>query len=597
MTKKASEDIQLPNPGELAKNLATIAGQSQKLVTEFLARQQSASGQIDPLNIGSAFMEMTSKMMSDPAQLLSAQMALWNSYLTLWQDTTARFLGQEPKAQPPKSGTDKRFKDSAWDENHVFSFIKESYLLTARWLQDTVSKVEGLDQKTAKKVDFYTRQFVDAMAPSNFVLTNPEVLRTTIESNGKNLVNGLDNMLKDLERGKGQLAIKMTDMDAFKLGVNVAITPGQVVYQNDLIQLIQYSPTTAEVYKRPLLIVPPWINKFYILDLKEENSFIKWAVAKGYTIFVVSWVNPDEKLAEKGFEDYMKEGIFDAIDAIEKATGEDEVTMIGYCIGGTLTIATLAYMAAKNDERVKAVTFFAAQADFSEAGELQIFIDEEQLQFIENKMAERGFLDGAEMSTTFNMLRANDLIWSFVVNNYLLGKEPFPFDLLFWNADATRMPRKVHSYYLRNMYQKNLLSKPGGLTINKTPIDLGKIKIPVYLQCSKEDHIAPFRSVYKTTHLVKGPVRLMLAGSGHIAGVINPPAAKKYQHWVNDSKSFPPSPEAWFAEAKEVPGSWWDDWDRWLSKHSGAKVPARKPGDGKLKAIEPAPGSYVKVRS
>ncbi|MCW5730207.1 MAG: class I poly(R)-hydroxyalkanoic acid synthase [Alphaproteobacteria bacterium] len=597
MEKKPGDDIKLPDPQEFAKNLVTIAAQSQKLVSDFLARQQEQGQPVDPLNVGAAFLEMTSKMMSDPRQLVAAQVELWQNYLNLLQNTTARFLGQEEKPLVQADKTDRRFKDAAWDENHVFNFIKQSYLLTARWLQDTVRKVDGLDNKTAKKVDFYTRQFVDAMAPSNFILTNPEVLRATVETNGENLVKGLENMLKDLERGKGQLAIKMTDMEAFRLGVNVAVTPGKVVYQNELIQLIQYEPTTEQVYKRPLLIVPPWINKFYILDLKAENSFIKWAVAKGYTVFVVSWVNPDERHADKGFDDYMFEGIFDAIDAVEKATGEKEVTMIGYCIGGTLTATALAYMAAKGDSRVKAVTFFAAQVDFSEAGELQVFIDEEQLQYIEGRMAERGYLDGSEMATTFNMLRANDLIWSFVVNNYLLGKEPFPFDLLYWNADATRMPGKMHSFYLRKMYQENRLSRPGGIEIRGVPIDLTKIRIPVYLQCSKEDHIAPFRSVYKAVHLYSGPVRLMLAGSGHIAGVINPPAARKYQHWIGETKKYPPTPEEWFAGAREVPGSWWEDWDGWLSRHSGPKVPARRPGDGKLKVIEDAPGSYVKVRS
>jgi len=598
MNKKPSEDIKLPDPQEFARNLATIAGQSQKLVNDFLARQKGKdSAPPDPLNIGGAFLEMTSKMMADPERMVAAQVELWQNYLNLLQNTTQRFLGQadQPMVQPDKG--DKRFKDAAWDENHVFNFIKQSYLLTARWMQDAVRKVEGLDAKTAKKVDFYTRQFVDAMAPSNFILTNPEVLRATVESNGQNLVKGLDNMLKDLERGKGQLAIKMTDMDVFKLGENVATAPGKVVFQNELIQLIQYSPTTEEVYKRPLLIAPPWINKFYILDLKPENSFIRWMVAKGYTVFVISWVNPDEKLADKGFDDYMFDGIFKAIEAVEQATGEKELTTIGYCIGGTLMATCLAYMAAVKDTRIKATTFFAAQVDFADAGELQVFVDEEQLQFIEGVMEKRGYLDGSEMATTFNMLRANDLIWSFVVNNYLLGREPFPFDLLFWNADATRMPRRMHSYYLRNMYQKNLLSKPGGIEIRGVPIDLRKVKTPVYIQCSKEDHIAPFRSVYKAVHLYSGPKRLMLAGSGHIAGVINPPSARKYQHWVNETKSFPPTSEEWFANGREVPGSWWEDWDAWLSKHSGPKVPARVPGDGALAPIEDAPGSYVKVRT
>jgi polyhydroxyalkanoate synthase len=598
MTEQPDNDIKLPDPSEFSKNIAKIAAQSQRLVSEFLKRQAAESGgTTDPLNIGSAFQEMTAKIMADPSKLVNAQLDLWKAYINLWRNTTARFLGTETKPLVAPEKGDRRFNDAAWDENQVFDFIKQSYLLTARWLQNTVHSVEGLDERTSRKVDFYTRQFVDAMAPSNFVLTNPEVLRVTIESNGENLVHGLDHMLEDLDRGKGQLAIKMTDLAAFRVGENVAVTPGKVVFQNDLMQLIQYAPTTKEVYKRPLVIVPPWINKFYILDLRKDNSFIRWAVGKGFTVFVVSWVNPDETLAEKGFEDYLIEGIIGAIDAVELATGEREVTTIGYCIGGTLMAATLAYMAAVDDDRIKAVTYFAGQVDFSEAGELQIFIDEEQIKHIEGLMQHKGYLDGGEMSATFNMLRANDLIWSFVVNNYLLGKEPFPFDLLYWNSDATRMPAKMHSFYLRNMYQRNLLSQPNALTMNGVPIDVTKIKVPSYIQSSKEDHIAPFRSVYKAVHLYKGPIRFVLAGSGHVAGVINPPAAKKYQHWINEAKKYPPTPEEWLAKAKEVPGSWWDDWAQWLAKHSGKKVPARVPGDHKLKPIEDAPGSYVKVTS
>ena len=386
-------------------------------------------------------------------------------------------------------------------------------------------------------------------------------------------------------------------MDAFKVGGNVATTPGKVVYQNDIMQLIQYAPSTDEVYEVPLLIVPPWINKFYILDLKPENSFIKWATEQGYTVFVVSWVNPDERLAKMVFEDYMKLGPLAALDAIEKATGQRKASAIGYCIGGTLMAATLAYMAARGDDRIVACTFFTAQVDFSEPGELGVFIDEDQLASVEEMMSKKGYLEGSEMATTFNMLRANDLIWSFVVNNYLMGKDPFPFDLLYWNADATRMPAAMHSYYLRNMYQKNMLSQPGGLVLDNVPIDLRKISIPVYIQAGKEDHIAPSRSVYKATQIYSGPVRFMLAGSGHIAGVVNPPRNKKYQHWLNETGKNPPTLAEWQAGAKEFPGSWWHDWDKWLSALSGPKVPARVPGTAGLPAIEDAPGSYVKVRS
>jgi len=593
MSDQPTWDAKIPDVAEFSKNMAEVASRSQDLVLEFLKSQSESDGpgDLDPQNLSAAFMEMTAKIMADPAKLAEAQMSLWSDYMQLWHRTAMRLMGQnaDPVAEPDAG--DRRFKDAQWDENQIFDFVKQSYLLTARWIQRTVGEVEGLDDKIAKKVDFFTHQFVDAMAPTNFVLTNPEVLKATIESGGENLVSGLKNVLEDLERGKGRLNIKMTDMEAFKVGENIATTPGKVVYQNKLMQLIQYTPTTEKVFKRPLLIAPPWINKFYILDLRQDNSFIKWAVAKGYTVFVISWVNPDSELAEAGFEDYMKFGILDGLDAIEQATGERDVTAIGYCIGGTLMSATLAYMAEKGDDRIKAATFFASQIDFSEPGELSVFIDEDQLQQIDKMMEETGVLESSRMAETFNMLRSNDLIWSFVVNNYLLGKEPFPFDLLYWNSDSTNLPRAVHSFYLHEMYEHNKLSEPGGVTLNGVPIDLRKVDIPIYLQASKEDHISPSKSVFKATQIYTGPVRFMVAGSGHIAGVINPPEAGKYQHWTNEdgAETF----DDWFEGATETPGSWWPDWHKWLSKKSGPKVAARVPGDGKLKPIEDAPGSYV----
>ena len=583
---------------KLQEAFKDIATRSQKLLQDFSQKYQSEGPQpTDPLHLTQTFMDFTAKMMADPNRLVQAQVELWQQYMKLWQVTAQRMMGQsvEPVAEPARG--DKRFNDPAWKDEVVFDYLKQSYLLTARWLQGTIKEVEGVDEKTAKKVDFYTRQFIDAVSPSNFAMTNPQVVKATVESKGENLLKGLKNLLGDLERGKGNLAIRQTDMDAFKVGGNVATSPGKVVFQNDVIQLIQYAPATEQVYEVPLLIVPPWINKFYILDLKPENSFIKWATEQGYTVFVVSWVNPDERLAKMVFEDYMNQGPLAALDAIEKATGARKVSAIGYCIGGTLMAATLAYMAARGDDRIAACTFFTAQVDFSEPGELGVFIDEDQLASVEEMMSKKGYLEGSEMATTFNMLRANDLIWSFVVNNYLMGKDPFPFDLLFWNADATRMPAAMHSFYLRNMYQKNLLSQPGGIVIDNVPIDLRKIQIPVYIQAGKEDHIAPARSVYKATQIFSGPVRFMLAGSGHIAGVVNPPRNKKYQHWLNETAKNPPTLAEWQAGAKEFPGSWWHDWDKWLSALSGPKVAARVPGTGGLPALEDAPGSYVKVRS
>ncbi|MCZ8311823.1 MAG: class I poly(R)-hydroxyalkanoic acid synthase [Magnetospirillum sp.] len=595
MADKPDRDVKLPDPVEMSRMMAHIAEQSQHLVAEFLQRQTPMQfGNPDPLNLGQAFFDMTARMMANPAKLMQAQFSLWQDYMSLWQSTTRKMLGEtsQPVVQPTTE--DRRFKDALWDENYVFDFIKQSYLLSARWLQGTVREVEGLDDKTARKVDFYTRQFVDAMAPSNFAMTNPEVLRETLETGGENLVKGLSNLLGDLERGKGKLQIRMTDMAAFKVGENIAVTPGSVVFQNDLMQLLQYKPTTEDVVKAPLLIVPPWINKFYILDLREKNSFIKWAVAQGHTVFVISWVNPDSELADATFADYMTKGPLAALDAIEAATGERLVNIIGYCLGGTLTASTLAYMAVKNDKRIASATFFTTMVDFEEAGELSVFIDEEQLAALEEKMHERGYLEGADMATTFNMLRANDLIWSFVVNNYLMGKEPFPFDLLYWNADSTRMPAAMHSFYLRQMYQENRLSR-GKVKLLGTKIDLTKIDMPVFILSTREDHIAPWKSTYAATQLYAGPTTFCLAASGHIAGVVNPPAAGKYCHWVNDK--LPRKPEQWLETATQKPGSWWPLWDEWAKGHGGGMVPARTPGDSKLAVIEAAPGSYVKVKA
>jgi polyhydroxyalkanoate synthase len=585
----------LPDPAVMGRSMADIAERSQRLVGEWLKRQpQEDRSGADPLNIGRAFLEMTARLMSNPTRLMQAQLGFWQDYVTLWQNTTRRIMGIETEPVIDPASTDKRFKDDAWKENEIFDFIKQSYLLSARFVQNVVTHVDGLDNKTAQKVDFYSRQFIDAMSPSNFLMTNPEVLRKTAETGGENLLKGLNNLLGDLERGRGQLRIKMTDTESFNVGGNIGVSPGKVVFQNELMQLIQYTPSTEKVLKRPLLIGPPWINKFYILDLRPRNSFVRWAVSQGHTVFMISWVNPDEKLADVVFDDYMTRGYLAALDAIEAATGEREVDAIGYCLGGTLLACTLAYMAAKGDDRIKTATFFVTMMDFQEAGELGVFIDEEQLQALEDKMAKRGYLEGSEMATTFNMLRANDLIWSFVVNNYLMGNDPFPFDLLYWNADSTRMPAKMHSFYLRKMYQENLLSKPNGISLAGVPIDLGSIKTPAYFLSTREDHIAPWKSTYRGTQLLGGPKRFVLAASGHIAGVVNPPEGGKYGHWINTE--LPPDPDAWFQGATEMAGSWWPDWHRWILASNKELVPARQPGDGALKPLEDAPGSYVKVR-
>jgi polyhydroxyalkanoate synthase len=596
-TPPQEPDIKLPDAGALGRSMADIAARSQKLVTEWMKRQTAEGLTFDPLNVSNAFLEMTTKLLSNPSQLMEAQMGLWRDYMTLWQNTARRiWSGEEPEPVISHDPRDKRFADPAWRQNEVFDFIKQSYLLSARYITDVVTRVDGLDPKTAQKVDFYARQFTNALSPSNFALTNPEVLRKTRETGGENLVRGLNNLLNDLEHGRGNLRIRMTDTEAFNVGENIAVSPGKVVYQNELMQLIQYSPSTEDALARPLLILPPWINKFYILDLRPKNSLVRWLVSQGHTVFMVSWVNPDEQLAAKNFDDYMTDGVLAALDAIEKITKQKQVNAIGYCLGGTLLASTLGYMAAKGDDRIASATFFVTLTDFSDVGELGVFIDEEQLSSLEDKMSKRGYLEGTEMATTFNMLRANDLIWNFVVNNYLLGQEPFPFDLLYWNSDSTRMPAAMHSFYLRNMYQKNLLAQPGGISMKGVPVDLRQVKVPCYFLSCREDHIAPWTSTYKGARNFGGPVRFVLAASGHIAGVVNPPEGGKYNHFINQEQ--PENPDEWFQNATEISGSWWPDWQRWVTAQNNDKVPAREPGKVRgFKALEDAPGSYVKVKS
>ena len=582
------------DPITLAAQLRNIARQSQVLMRHFVSHQPDAIrfGMGHRSTLGFEFFELMTRMMTDPVVVASAQIDLFYNTLGIWHKTAERMLMLRARdADAPK---DKRFKHPEWSENAVFNFVKDSYLVVAESILSAIRDVKGMDEASARRVDFYTRQFVDALSPSNFVATNPEVLTATLASGGQNLLHGLENLLADLERGNGRLAITMTDMKAFRLGENIATTPGKIVYQNELMQLIQYTPSTREVRRRPLLIVPPWINKFYVLDLQPKNSFIKWAVDQGHTVFAISWVNPDEKLAAKGFENYMLEGPLAALDAIESATGERSVNAIGYCLGGTLLASTAAYSAAKGDDRITSATYFATLVDFTEVGDMAVFIDEEQLASLERRMRERGYLEAQDMATAFNMLRANDLIWSFVVSNYLLGKEHIPVDLLFWNSDSTRMPAAMHSFYLRKMYQQNLLAKPGGITLADTPIDLSKVRTPTFILATREDHIAPWKSTYAATRLYSGPIKFVLSDAGHMAGVISPPGTK-YGHWANDE--LPSSPDEWFGGATPNQGSWWPVWDEWITQLDSGRVPAREPGGGKLTIIEDAPGSYVRVSS
>lgn len=588
------------NAEAFAMNIARAMESSGQALAAYLKPRQT--GEVrdkTPNELGEViktFTVIAEYWLSDKERASELQMKLGKDYLDLWGTAVRRMAGeQDAKPAIEPALRDKRFQDPEWKSNQFFDFVLQLYLLTSRWAQELVSNAEGIDPHTRKKAEFYVQQIANALAPSNFVLTNPDVLRTTVETNGDNLVRGMKMLAEDIEAGQGTLRIRQSDPTNLEVGVNMATTPGKVIYQNELMQLIQYSATTEDVLRTPLLIVPPWINKFYILDLRPEKSYIKWCVDQGITVFVISWVNPDRELGKKTWADYMTEGPLTAMDVIEKVTGEMKVHTAGYCVGGTLLASTLAYLAEKRRQRVTSATFFAAQVDFTHAGDLLVFVDEDQISALERDMYESGVLEGSKMAMAFNMLRSNDLIWSYVVNNYLKGQSPSAFDLLHWNSDATRMPASNHSYYLRNCYLENRLST-GSMVLDNTLLDLSKVKVPVYNLATREDHIAPAESVLYGSQFFGGPVKYVLSGSGHIAGVVNPPAANKYQYWTNDSIRDVKLAD-WLKDAHEHKGSWWPDWREWLENIDSEKVPARAVGASGLPPIEDAPGSYVRVRA
>jgi len=582
---------------EFAHNAARMLEEGGRALAAYLKPREE--GRVDEqyaevTDVVKTLGQVADYWLRDPQRALELQTSLGKAYLDLWGNAVKRMAGEPVAPVATPDPRDKRFSDPEWSSNQFFDFLKQAYLLTVDWAQRLVHDAQGLDPHTQHKAEFYVRQIANAISPSNFVLTNPEVLRETMSSHAGNLVRGMHMLAEDIAAGRGELRIRQSDAQTFEVGRNLALTPGKVIFENPLMQLIQYAPSTETVLKRPLLIVPPWINKFYILDLTPEKSFIRWCVAQGLTVFVISWVNPDEKLARKSFEDYMREGPLAALDVIEKVTGEREVNSLGYCVGGTLLATTLAYLAKLDDDRIRSATLLTAQVDFTHAGDLKVFVDEEQIAAREREMGERGYLQGSKMATAFNLLRSNDLIWPYVINNYLKGREPAPFDLLYWNSDATRMPAANHSFYLRNCYLDNRLAK-GEMVIDGTPLDLNDIKIPIYNLATREDHIAPARSVLLGSRFFGGPVRFVLAGSGHIAGVVNPPQKIKYQHWIGPKPSGDDL-QRWLSQATEHPGSWWPDWLDWLKQQEATEVPARQPGGGVLTPIEDAPGRYVKAR-
>jgi polyhydroxyalkanoate synthase subunit PhaC len=567
------------------QKLTDLAGKGQQMMLEFWTKEHGQAPMIpDPLGMMTTWTKAWTAMLSDPAKLLEQQQRYMADAMALWQ----RFL--TPDAEQP-AVKDKRFASDAWAQTPAFDFLRQSYLLTAGHIMEAAQGIEGLDAAEKEKARFLIKQFVDAMSPSNFMATNPEVLKATVETGGSNLLKGLEFLLEDLAAGR----MRMTDENAFEVGRNVAITPGKVVYQNRLFQLIQYAPTTETVYETPLLIFPPWINKFYILDLTAEKSFIRWCVEQGLTVFVVSWKNADASLADATVDTYVDEGIFTALKVVRDICDTASVHTIGYCVAGSTLSAALAVLAARGEaDQVASATFFTAQVDFCDAGELKLFVDDAAIDTLDRITGDKPVLDGRYMASTFNLLRSNDLIWNYVVNNYMLGKDYFPFDLLYWNSDATNVPARWHRQYIEQMYRDNLLAKPGGMIVCGTPVDLSLVKTPSYIQGGKEDHIAPARSAFKLTKAFSGETRFVLAGSGHIAGVVNPPSQKKYQHWTGNSSAA--TLDDFMATATETKGSWWPDWLAWLTPRSGAQVKPRVPGKGAYKALEDAPGAYVKER-
>ncbi|MCK1395947.1 class I poly(R)-hydroxyalkanoic acid synthase [Bradyrhizobium sp. 1] len=582
-----------------AMNVAQAMESGGKALAAYLKPRESGEVQDRPpaelTEVVKTFTSVAEYWLSDQRRSSDLQTKLAKDYLDLWGSAARRMAGQDASPAIAPSPRDKRFADPEWKSNQFFDFMMQLYLLTTKFAQELVRDAEGLDPQTRRKAEFYVQQLTNAISPSNFVLTNPEVLRATVASNGENLARGLKMLAEDIAAGKGTLKIRQSNPDNLVVGVNMATTRGKVIYQNEMMQLIQYSPTTENVLRTPLLIIPPWINKFYILDLKPEKSYIKWCVDQGITVFVISWVNPDKRLGGKSWEDYMKEGVLTAMDVIERATGELKVHTAGYCVGGTMLATTLAWLAEKRRQRVASATFFAAQVDFTHAGDLLVFVDEEQIAALEQDMKAAGVLEGSKMAMAFNMLRSNDLIWSYVVSNYLKGQQPSAFDLLHWNSDATRMTASNHSYYLRNCYLENRLST-GTMVLDNTLLDLSKVMVPVYNLATREDHIAPAESVLYGSQFFGGPVKYVLSGSGHIAGVVNPPASNKYQYWTNDNVKDVNLAE-WMKGAVEHKGSWWPDWREWLGMLDPEEVPARVVGSEALPAIEDAPGSYVRVRA
>lgn len=587
-------------PKKIGFNLSTLSelmlkfSEKQKLIADSMASQNQDSDKKFDATLLTDFFEIACSIASDPAKLMEAQNDFFTDCLELATKVSKKMLGDRtsPPADISPVEADKRFTGGEWEKIPYFQFLRDSYLMISKNINHTVANVNGVDHKKKQRVEFLTHQILDALSPSNYLMTNPELLKLTFESGGENIIAGFENFIEDINCIDGSLDIKMTDTSAFIIGENIASTPGSVVFQNDLIQLIQYAPTTPTVYSTPLVISPPFINKYYILDINENNSFVKWLVDQGYTVFVISWVNPDQSHKEKTYTDYMMQGHIEAFDVIEKITKQPKLSAIGYCTGGTLLASTAAYLAAKGEDRFASLTYMATLIDFSDPGDLGHFVDNAQVESVIADIENAGYLDGRHLAKTFNMLRSNDLVWSYAINNYLKGKRPLPFNILYWNSDSTNLPARMYGFYLQNMYVENRLINPGGIIINDVPLDLRNITAPAYYLGTEDDHIVLWQAVYKGALMHKGDNRFVLGSSGHVSGVVNPPGKHKYGFRV--SETHPEEPEAWLTSSKWTQGSWWVDWYKWHEPYAGKIITHRIPGKGKYKEIEPAPGSYVK---
>ncbi|MFC4158055.1 PHA/PHB synthase family protein [Chitinimonas lacunae] len=579
-TERGNSANALLDTERLQEFFASMTTANRKLVETFVNGVQPSHPDTPPLQ------HLMNNMMGGANQLFELQNHYYQRQMDLWMGLLG--VAERPKIEPERG--DRRFNAPEWEQYPFFDYIKQYYLLTSKWLLQLVDGAP-VDDERRERIAFFTRQYLDAISPANFALTNPEVIKLALDTKGESLIQGMKKLAEDIEKGH----ISMTDETLFEIGRNLAVTPGTVVFENALIQLIQYTPTTDKVYERPLLIVPPAVNKYYLMDLQPENSMVRWLVERGYTVFLISWRNIPPELGRLGWDDYVETGVIEAARVVREISKQDKINTLGFCIGGVILTTTLLVLKARGLDWIESATIMTALIDHSDPGDLKMFVDWDMIRQREAKFKDGGLVNGKELARVFSMLRANDLIWNYVVNNYLKGKTPPPFDLLYWNNDSANLPLPMHTFFLRNMYLENNLAKRNGMTVCGVPIDVRQIELPVYIFAAREDHIVPWKSAYRGSQLLGGPVRFTLGASGHIAGSINPVTLNKRNYWANDQ--LPPDADAWFDSAESKPGSWWQDWDQWLAPRSGKQVAAPKSaGNRQYKPIEAAPGRYVREK-